>query len=265
MGFWLKKVVSYWLMPMPFALLLLALGVFLLLRQRRGAGRFVIATGGLWLVVLSNNAVGTALISRLERQFAPIPELIVGAPLPAGFNECRLIVVLGGGHSDLPDTAALTSLSSSATARVAEGVRLARALPEAKVVFSGARTFLDRTDLPTHAHVLATAAISLGLAPGRIVELGTARDTEDEARLVSELTGPGPVALVTSAWHLPRATALFAHQGIKTIACPTDYLSRPGAEWRLADYGWDVGGLERSTRAIREYLGQAWVSLRRKG
>ena len=76
------------------------------------------------------------------------------------------------------------------------------------------------------------------------------------------VAGGEPVALVTSAWHLPRAMALCRVQGLDVLACPTDYAARP-PRLRAGDFlSWNVGGLERSTKAMYEYIGAAWSHLR---
>ena len=90
MLFWLKKAVSYWLMPLPLGLALMVAGL-LLLRSARWprAGRRLLVTGVLLLLVLSNKQVGHALLRPLENRYAAQPELAAGAPLPAPLAACR--------------------------------------------------------------------------------------------------------------------------------------------------------------------------------
>src|ERR1019366_3439706 len=61
MLFWLKKAFSYWLMPLPLCLALMVAGL-LLLRSTRWprAGRRLLVSGVLLLLVLSNKQVGLA-------------------------------------------------------------------------------------------------------------------------------------------------------------------------------------------------------------
>jgi uncharacterized SAM-binding protein YcdF (DUF218 family) len=170
------------------------------------------------------------------------------------------VVVLGGGHADIPGLSAIDKLSASARARLTEGVRLLRALPSAGMIVSGP----GAPGMPTHASILARAAASLGVAPGRIRLIETARDTEDESRAVKVIVGDEPVALVTSAWHMPRAESLFLRAGVRALPCPTDYTSRLGAEFHWDDLGWDVESLGRSTWAVHENAGLLWNWMRRK-
>ena len=84
--------------------------------------------------------------------------------------------------------------------------------------------------------------------------------TDDEAQAVRRRLGPdAPIALVTSAWHMPRAIGLMRRAGLQPLPCPTDYLAQPNAEWRAADWACDLTGLERSTWAIYERLGTTWA------
>ena len=104
-----------------------------------------------------------------------------------------------------------------------------------------------------------------GLGPfRRILLIDDAHDTEEEAARLREQLGDAPVALVTSAWHLPRAMALCAARGLHVLPCPTDFLYGTPPRWRWSDYLWEVPALERSTVAVHERLGRWWSQLRRR-
>jgi uncharacterized SAM-binding protein YcdF (DUF218 family) len=257
--FWLKKAISFWLMPVPLCLALLACGLALARAGRRPRlGRALVVTGTLLLILFSNRWVSNGLLGSLEARYPAIPELAPGAPVPGPLAKCRIIVVLGGGNSDVPRLPATSQLSSSALGRIVEAVRLLRVLPGARLVVSGP----GEPGRPTHASVLAQAACSLGVDRARITLIETALDTEDEAAAVSRLAGGSPVALVTSAWHMPRAAFLFRRDGTAFVACPADFESRPGPAIRLTDLGWDSESLERSTLAVHECLGLLWLRIR---
>ena len=259
--FELKKLLSAWLMPLPFCLLLLVLGLwFVCFSRRLHFGSFLLICGVVFLLLFSNTYVSTWLIRPLETAFPPVPEVTATSALPADLAECGVIVVLGGGNGDTPGVAALDRLSHSSRSRVVEGVRLARALPAAKLVFTGG----GANGQPSHAAVQAEAAISLGIEPGRISRIETARDTEEEAEALSRMLGEQKFALVTSAWHLRRATALMRGRGLRPVPCPCDYLSRPRASFTWSDFTWDTESLGRSTWAVYERLGFYWARSRGK-
>lgn len=257
--FWLKKAVTYCLMPLQFSLILMLLGLGLLLFTRRiRTGKWLLAAGVLSLLVLSHKQVGMALLLPLETRYAAIPDFPAGAPLPLELAACRTIVVLGGGHADTPGLSATNRLSESAASRLTEAVRLAHLLPEARLVFSGP----GAPGRPTHAATLAAAARSLGVDPARFVLVETARDTAEEAAAVKALIGSAPFALVTSAWHMPRSVALMRGQGLAPLPCPADFGTRRNPDFRWNDWTCDLTGLDRSTKAIYERLGLLWARLR---
>src|SRR5438105_152537 len=80
-------------------------------------------------------------------------------------------------------------------------------------------------------------------------------DTEEEAEAVQKLVHGARVALVTSAWHMPRSVALFHAAGLDPLPCPADFKSHSGDTVSLDDLFWDVGALDRSTCAVREHIG----------
>jgi len=259
MLFALKKFVSYFLMPLQFSLGLILVGTLLGFATRRARlGRVLVLVGVGLLLVLSHKQVGMALLNPLETRYAAIPDVAPGAPVPADLAACRAVVVMGGGHSDTPGLAASHRLSASALARLTEGARIARLVPQARIICTGP----GETGHDTHAAVLARAAAALGVDPARIELIADARDTEEEAAALARRFGTEPIAVVTSAWHMPRTVALLRRHGLNVLPCPADFTARPNPDFRWNDWTCDLSGLERSTKAIYEYLGLTWAKLR---
>lgn len=263
--FLFKKVLGFLLMPVPLGLGLLSLGLLLLFTCRRVRGWFTLLLGWLILLAAANRGVSISLTASLEKTFPPVPTFIESAGPPGDLRAATFVAVLGGGHGDAPTLSAGQRLSGSARARLIEGVRLARGLPATWLVVSGPRNPSDSPALPPHARVLADAAVELGFPRERIIEIDSARDTAEETQALALLAGAEPVALVTSAWHLPRAMKLAASAGLNALPCPSDYLGSreddiPWAAWLT----WDADSLGNTTRAWREYLGQAWSDLRKQ-
>lgn len=260
--FWLKKSVSFWLMPLPFCLTLLAVGLWLTFTKRRvRLGQTLITVAVVLLLAFSNSAISTWMVRPLDTAYPPIPEFVAGTPPPPEIAACRYVVVLGGGHGDTPGLAAVNKLSTSAQGRLLEAVRILRVLPGARLVTCGRGV----QGFPNHATILAEAAVSLGVDPAKIIRIETPRDTEEEAVELRRLIGDEPFALVTSAWHLRRATALMRGAGLRPLPCPADFAARPSPrrDWTL--FSWDTESLGRSTRAVYERIGYLWSWLRGKG
>jgi uncharacterized SAM-binding protein YcdF (DUF218 family) len=261
MLFGLKKFVSIWLMPLPLCLVLLLLGVWLMRSPRRARlGRGLLMTGIFLLFVFSNKLLSSAFVRPLENRYPAIPELAASAPLPPALARCRYVVVLGSGHGNTPGRAVLNELSQAAHARLGEAVRLLHLLPEAQLIVCGPPDGIHLS----HASALTRAAVSLGVQRDRIVLIEDVRDTEDESLAVRQRVGTAPCAIVTSAWHMPRAMALCHHAGLDALACPTDYTAHDDGKFHFTDLFWDLESLQRSTWAVRERLGLAWITLRGK-
>jgi uncharacterized SAM-binding protein YcdF (DUF218 family) len=213
------------------------------------------------LILFSNKFVSNRLVAPLEDRYPAIPEIAADAPVPAPLAGCSLVVVLGGGHTDVPGWPAAERLSSSSLGRIAEAVRILRVVPNARLIVSGPAM----RGRPSHGAVLAEAARSLGVDPARITIIDTAHDTEDEAHAVARMAGKARVALITSAWHMPRAAALFRDAGVDFVPCPADFVAREGYHLTWDDLLWDSESLERSSRAVHEWLGLLWLKLRGVG
>jgi uncharacterized SAM-binding protein YcdF (DUF218 family) len=262
MLFLLKKFLGYCVMPVPFCLGVLIVGTLLLWNPRRyRLGRALIGFAVVFFLLISNGLVSRWLVWPIETRYPPIPDFAADATLPPNLAACRYVVVLGGGNGNTPGESALDELSPSARARITEAVRLLRLLPEARLIVSGPA---DETRV-THATFLERSAISLGVDAARITRIEHARDTEDESLAVKRRVADAPVALVTSAWHMPRAVALFRAAGVDVVPCPTDFTAHSDGQFYWRNTLWDVESIERSTVAIRERIGYLWVWLRGKG
>ncbi len=259
--FWWKKAIAFWLMPLPFCLVLISAGAALLYsRHWARLGRTLVMVGILVLLALSNRLVSGWLVRPLEAEYPAILTTGHDAAAPAPLRACRFVAVLGGGHRDSALLPEITRLSPAALGRLTEAVRLLRLIPEATLVVSGPAS----GNHPSHAAILAAAAAELGVDRARIQLVDTARDTEEEAAAVAHLAGGQRVALVTSAWHLPRAVALFQRAGVDVLPCPADFSAVPDPEWDWGSLEFDLGSIERSTAALHERIGLLWLRLQKK-
>src|SRR4051812_12513507 len=98
MFFWLKKLIAFWLMPLPFCLAAMMVGALLTFSpKRRRAGRMILLGAVVLLMLFSNKFVSKWLIRPLETRYPAMPEFVSGGPIPPELAACRYIVVLGGG------------------------------------------------------------------------------------------------------------------------------------------------------------------------
>jgi len=98
----------------------------------------------------------------------------------------------------------------------------------------------------------------MGVGTNKVVLIEAARNTEEEARLIARAVGreKPKAALVTSAWHMPRAKMLFERAGFEVTPVPTDYEMHGAAERELEikDFIPDAESLVRNTYAVKEWV-----------
>lgn len=247
--FWIKKLVGTLAAPLPVGLFLAVVGAYLIWKtQRQKLGRGLIALGIAIPLLASNRGFSEILISQLEDQYPPQHLL----------TDMRYVAVLGGGHADNTNLPWTTQLYESSRARLVEGVRIHRQNPRSVLICLGPQG--DRSH--SHAEVLAGAARELGVHPLNLEIIPDVRDTQDEIQSIKRLAGDESVALVTSAWHMPRAMGMARKAGLNATASPTDYLSPfdeiPAIYWLQ----FSAEGLGQTSRACRENLGLLWAKLR---
>ncbi len=258
--FFMKKLVLQFLYPLQFSMLVLIVGVVLLLFTRKQKlGKSCCACSLLLLLACSYTPLSYRALHALEYQFTP---LFTDRHTDTSTDGAAIqwIVVLAGGHEVTPHLPAVSQLSSSSLARVVEAVRVHQHIPHSKLVFSGG---MLRENSSTGA-TMAAAAHELGVSPRHTVAGPLARDTREEAVALSKLVGAAPFVLVTSASHMPRSVALFTKVGMQPLPSPADHRTRPPTTRRrpLSYFFPQVSQLERSTKAVREYLGIIWAKLR---
>ena len=246
MGFWLKKIIGFWMMPMSFcmALILIGLGFWLFSRRQTLAKIFTIS-GFILLFLFSWHPFSNFLLRSIEQTHAAF-----NVQQPVDY-----IMVLGNEVISDPDVPKHSHLTSSATARLLEGLRILRAQPNAKLIVSGYKG----NNTISCAQAYAEMAISMGVDPKRIIKFEEPKDTFEEAVLAKEVVGDKTIALVTSASHMPRAFKYFQQQNIKATPAPTYYLVKytDNTNWRF-----EASALAKSERAIYEYVGMLWQWLK---
>jgi hypothetical protein len=102
--FWLKKLVSFFLMPLPLCLALLASGSPPRARisRRAALGRRLAIAAAALLLLFSTGSSARAFCSRSRRGTPAVPESRPGSPRRRRLPDARFVAVLGGGHSDMP-------------------------------------------------------------------------------------------------------------------------------------------------------------------
>ena len=245
----LKPILTTLLLLPPASLLLLA-GLGLLLAARKKAGGLLLAFVAATLLWLAScQAVAVWLAQKLLPQQTA---LSVAALKSSG---AQAIVVLGSGVHPVAPEYGEPQPSAAATMRLRYGAWLARqtGLP---VAFAGGLGWGAASEqVASEGEVARRAAQQDYDLALRWVD-NQSRDTVENARFLRPLLAKDKVqriALVTHAWHMPRAVGAFERAGFSVVPAPMGFIlpSRNGVlQWLPTG-----DGLEASRAVLKEWLG----------
>lgn len=242
-----SKIIWFVAQPSSLVAILLVAGALLLWRRRVRWGRRSLALGIVLYLVAGFSPLGNWLLIPLE---ARIPRADVQNADISG------IIVLGGALDTIIGNSRGDVTLNEAAERMTEAAALARRYPEAKIVFSGGVGEILYSGT-TESHLARGLFTSLGISPERLVFENKSRNTAENAALTAGLLRGGDGAgwlLVTSAFHMPRATALFEAQDVRVLPWPVDHRTRGGQDvWRFFPRASE--GLRRVDLATKEWAG----------
>ena len=253
MFFILSKTAASLLLPSNFLFLLGLVGLLLLATRWRRAGLRVLIGSFVLLVLAGVLPIGGVLSHTLEQRFPPW-DPARGAP--------DGIVVLGGAiNPALSRIYGAPQINGNAE-RVTVIPKLARAYPNARIVYSGGDASLLGNE-GREADYLYPLLDSFGVPRERVTIENRARNTYENAVFSKELAKPKPGErwlLVTSAAHMPRAIGCFRRAGFAVEAYPVDWHTRP--RLRLAPIEHIASGLGALDNAVHEWIGLIAYRLR---
>lgn len=245
MFFVLSKILWFLASPVNLAIGGLVLASLLAFTRFSGPGRWLGLACVTLLAVLAYSPLARIVVRPLEDRF---PQQAVNSGRVDG------IIVLGGaigvGRGDI--------VLNNAAARMTKAVELARAHPEAKLVFTGGGANLLSPVVKTEADGARMLFLGLGLPESRLILEDKSRNTVENAVLTRKLVDPKPGErwlLVTSAWHMPRAMGVFRKAGFQVEAFPVDYLSGGESADYTRPYRKAARGLDIADDAFKEWAG----------
>lgn len=231
--------------PSNLALFLLLGGCVLLVLRRTRHGIALIGTATAFLAMCTLMPVGHWLLEPLESRFeARLPGRVDG------------VIVLGGASEPAITAARGTVALNGAGERLIALADLARRYPDARLVFSGGFAQIPRAAI-SEADVVRQLAGGLGLNVNRIVFEDRSRNTFENALFSKRLAKPTPEEtwlLVTSAFHMPRARAVFDAVDWKVLAHPVDFRTTADRPPWIDSSISMAGRLEAVDTAVREHV-----------
>ncbi len=237
-------------MPLTLAIAMVVWGA---LRGRR----WLIGAGVIVLLVASNPTVARIAIRYTEggavrRSAQQIPS-------------ADAVVVLSAGRVQAPGPEHVSEWIDAN--RYFGGLEVFRAGKAPVMVFTAPLVPWD-PDATPEGELLRDLAVSMGVPATQIAVSGRVFNTEDEAREVAILLrarglAQAKVILVTSAFHMPRAKALFEDAGMAVVDFPVDFAVTDGGRSRVLDLLPTSTALSLTQIAVRECYGRAFYWLRR--
>lgn len=250
MLFILKKIVSALILP-PTSLILVALLGLWLSRKHPKIGRTLAAISLTTLMVLSLPVTGNALLQSLETK-PPISQ--------AQLNDIQAIVILGGGKNDnAPEFDNEDTVNRWTLQRLRYGAYLQQQT-EKPILVTGGGLFDERPEADAMAETLKRDFH----AKYTWIE-NQSKDTAENAAYSATILKQHEIeriAIVSQAWHLPRAIKIFEQQGLKVYSAPTGYThedDEPFIRWLPK-----ASALDKSAIAIKEYLGSLTTTLSKR-
>jgi uncharacterized SAM-binding protein YcdF (DUF218 family) len=234
----------------------LAVGVVLwLLLHLVGLRRLAVMTLGLALfqtLILSLPPVTALLTGELEA----MARTLVAVNQPCCYDA---IVVLGGGISPAAPSYTGDPGLTDASDRVWLAARMFKAGAAPRIIVSGG-SFIEQQGGPatTEAEAMRRFLLDLGVPEEVIVSEGKALNTIENIRNVRDLVKDRKLAIVTSAFHVPRAAKLARGGGLNFSIFGVDWSGPSDAVAWWERWLPSVGALGESTVALKELVALAF-------
>ena len=241
----LNKLLPLLLSPLFVLVVLASIALFL---RRRG-----LAVAALVILWLCSLPVVADSMWRVIEQHAVRPA-IASAP------RAQAVVVLGGMTWDIRGEKGVETEWNENADRFWAGLELVKAGKSERLFLMAGRLPWEKSQ-KTEGHWLREKAIEFGIPSHKIWVSPEVQNTSQEAKAVAKELPDGNILLVTSAFHMPRAKALFEAQGLKVLPFPVDFRVVEN-ETTVLDYLPNAGALETTTNAMRELLGRLYYWVR---
>ena len=247
MFFILSKIFGFFALPSNLLIAIGLLGLVLLLTRFTRLASWLVVTSLVLIALAGLSPLGNALLLPLEQRFPP---------WDASHGPPDGIIVLGGAIS--PDVSAVRGVVAldEAAERITAAAELARRYPNARIVFAGGSSALVFEEGAEAAFAVRELE-ALGVAHDRIAAEEQSRNTIENAVFSRLIANPKPGErwlLVTSAYHMPRAMAVFRAAGFPVEPYPVDWRTR-GPVDVVRPFVSLGDGLRRTDTAVHEWIG----------
>lgn len=143
------------------------------------------------------------------------------------------------------------------------GLSLLKAGKAKNIIFTGGELSWQ-IDAKTEGQILEMLAVSYGVSGSQVIVTKYVQNTYDEALAVKELlvkNNTNRIILVTSAFHMPRASYLFNQQGIEVQTYPVDFKST-AKNLSIVDFLPSAEAFYMFQFALREIIGRTYYMIK---
>jgi len=244
-GFFLKKLISFFIEPYGIVLSMFLLGFYYFYKKNiiKAEKFFLLAL--FFLLLFSYPPFSNVLVKNLEDKY----------PKYNYKEKISYIHVLGSGHNGDKSQPISSQLGTAGVKRVLEGVIIYKKTPHSKLIFTGYGGRMKTSVAEICSHL----AIALGVDKNDIILGEKAKDTKDEALFAKSIVGDKNFVLVTSATHMPRAMKLFKEQGLNPLAAPTNFLKNTRHDYLILP---TIDSFYKSQIAMHEYYGILFAKIK---
>lgn len=257
-SFVILKFLSYLLLPPAVTLAGVLAGTLAIVGEWRRTGMAIVLFAVAETIVFSLPPVADALVAPLEQ---------AARRAGAESKPCcyAAILVLGGGIVPaMPPTMPEPHLQEGAD-RIWQAARLFHAGLAPRIIASGGLPRAPGAS-QSEAQAMQQMLVALGVPTAAIDLEARSENTIENIAFVRALMGDAPIALVTSAYHMPRALRIARARGLNASPFPSDW----HVTWPLRPswQNWlpSFDAARTSDRALREYIASAidWRETPRK-
>ena len=243
---YLHKVLPLFLSPLAIVLFLMLLGVLI---KRRG----LVFAAFLFLYSASIPFTSVNLTQFVEGDALKLST--------ADAPKSDAIVVLGG-MIDWIKTSHGVAPEWVDADRFWDGIALVKAGRAPRLIFTGGKLPWQLGD-ETEGDVLKRFAMLAQVPEDQILVTGKVENTDEEAQAVANMLDPAhqSIILVTSAFHMHRAKALFDKRGFDVFAYPVDFKAGGQLDWKTAFLP-NPGALSGTDLCLRELLGRLYYRVK---
>jgi uncharacterized SAM-binding protein YcdF (DUF218 family) len=250
MSIYVEKLLPILVYPLGLTLLLCITAFALSFADRAGVLRISIGFAVVLLWLASTPGFAGLLTDFLEEQNSPVPMDTISPK--------DVAIVLSGG------LAQGAGHMGSTGDRVMQAALLLRAGKVKTIIVTGGNLPWARSPV-IEASIAAELLETYGIQTDLITVEGKSRNTHENAVNTAAIwreKGFQSGLLVTSATHMPRALASFRKAGLDVDPWPADFRGKYPLVSSVFDFLPDAGALEKTTTAVKEWLGLVVYRLR---